>query len=365
MHISKIHLTNFRNFSSLDLPVDQGLVVISGPNGAGKTNFLEGIYFGTSLRRFPESHFSQLVKLGEDFFNVNLEIKNGACERLEVFWQSRPPSSGLLRTSADQQKVTRAKYAGEVPVISFLPQDLVLLTRSPQNRRRFLNEALSAASASYREASAQYERALRQRNSLWATIAMGQAGEADLEIWDEQLAENGSVVSGGREDFLARAQETLPEILAALSPTRGLVELKYLRGGASNRDEFRSMLLSARDEERRVQTTLVGPHRDDFTAEWEGQSVAGFLSRGQIRSLTLALKIFQRQFLEELKGRSPILLLDDVFSEFDETHQRTIGAFLETFPQVFLTSANLEMLRDLIHSRQTFLVEAGEFKPRS
>ena len=359
MFISQINFVNFRNFASLDLKVDQGLIVLVGENGAGKTNFLEGLYFGASLRRFPESLQRQLVFSGASFFRVVLGMYGAEAERLEALWETTT-TGATLKLSLDRETVARSRYTGAAPVISFLPQDLILLTRSPQNRRRHLDEALFTALPAYRAASLFYERALRQRNALWRSIAEGQASEKDLEVWDEQLAEHGAVMTKARKDFLDRANTALPGILSQLAPAPGRVALVYAAAGAADPGELREKILQNRAQERVKLTSIAGPHRDDFLISWDGQNVAGFLSRGQIRALTLALKIFQWQFIEESLSRPPILLLDDVFSEFDPPHQRSISVFLKSFPQAFLTTANPETLSKDLRPNQMFRVASGK-----
>src|SRR3989344_1546543 len=207
MHLSRVSFQNFRNFQNLDLEFDQGFVILAGPNGMGKTNFLEGIYWGAALRKFPDSKLAQLLKDQENFYRVKLEAGEEILE-LVCEQESEKLKFGYKHNG---QKVSRSKYTGHLPVISFLPEDLNLLTHSPNCRRRFLNEAISAVSHEYRYNLSQYEKALKQRNLALET-------KTDLQIWDELLANYGSHITRERSQFTSFINAKLASILANLSP---------------------------------------------------------------------------------------------------------------------------------------------------
>lgn len=333
MHISHVTLQNFRNFPNLDLPADQGFLVFVGGNGAGKTNFLEGVYYGASLRRFPESKFLQLFRKQESFFRVKLDCQNSEPWTQEVFVEAAD-SSYLHRYKINNVESHRNQYQQLLPVISFLPQDLNLLTRSPSNRRRYLNETLSLVSAEYRYNRTQYERALKQRNE---TLQRG----GGLDIWNEKLAEYGSFICLARQSYLAYLNANFQWTVSALSPELAEIEFVYQMSGGKTQEEFlaRQKPLEVKEKEKGV--TLLGPHRDDFQTKLGQEEAVGFVSRGQMRSITLTLKILEKQYLQGKLKKTPIVLLDDVFSEFDEAHQQKLALFLKDLTQVFLTTAHL------------------------
>ncbi len=367
MHIARLLFQNFRNFQSLDLHLDQGFVVLTGPNGAGKTNFLEGIYFGSTLRKFPESKFGQLFLEGRNFLRAKIELENREPVVQEVYAEYRE-TRPIYKLKVNGQETPRSKYAGILPIVSFVPQDLNILTRSPSNRRRFLSETLSLGTRQYRYAQQQYEKSLRQRNELWQKIS-GQGRERiddeklglpEMDIWDEKLAEFGSLICQHRDNLLKYLNASLPAIIASLSPELTEVKFVYRMSGAVNKQEFLEKLRSLRQTERQRGTTLLGPHRDDFATLLQGKDVVGFVSRGQMRSLTLALKFTEKQYLEEQTGESPIMLLDDIFSEFDFEHQKKLTGFLSILKQVFLTTIHLEEVQDFLPKRaQVYAVNQG------
>lgn len=330
--INHLAFQNFRNYQSLDQNFHQGFVVLAGPNGAGKTNFLEGIYFGSTLRRFPESKPGQLFRQGQSFFRIGIQAQEF---QLEAYYENTG-NSFAYKLKFNSQAVRRAKYAGILPAISFLPQDLNLLARSPLGRRRFLNETLSLASAEYRHNLSQYERTLKQYRELLEKIEQGEERSEELKIWQEKLVEYGKEITASREELLEFLNANIQTTLSSLSPELGRVELVYRKG-------------------------QDGPHLDDFNPVLEGKDAVGYVSRGQLRAMTLALKILEKKYLEDNLKTGAIMLLDDVFSEFDRAHQRKLLDFLKTFEQVFVTTAHLEEIKNFLpQDAQVYNIEAGK-----
>lgn len=364
MTIKKVQLENFRNFKALDLPLSQGFVVLSGENGAGKTNFLESVYFAASLRRFPESSLSQLFAEGMDYFHCQLfcEDETGDTENLDVLYEKG--DAGFRSTlKVNGQKGPRQKYTGVLSAVSFLPQDLNLLTRSPAGRRRYLDETLCLVSSEYRHNLSRYEQVLRQRNELLAKIGSGQAAP-ESAVWDEKLAEYGSALTAVRQRFFEFLNVRLPPILRNVSVELEGVNFLYHNSGLSDREQFLAALAGLKKRETAVGSTAMGPHRDDFETQIGGRRAVGYLSRGQLRSITLALKILEKKYIEDETGRPPIFLLDDVFSEFDGAHQQKLIGFLAGLKQVFLTTAHPEEIKVFLPAAaRVFSVKSGTITP--
>ncbi|MDP3741126.1 MAG: DNA replication and repair protein RecF [bacterium] len=359
MYLRGVEFENFRNIRSLDQTFRQGFVVIVGENGSGKTNFLEGLYFGCSLRRFPESKFSQFFRVGENHFRLVIHSYAGEERRQELFC-AKEDNRYKSRIKLNNQSVSRQTYSPITPVISFLPQDLNLLVRSPGDRRWFLDEALSNVFPKYRNAQISYNKALQQRNELWEMIRSRGADMSELGVWDESLAEFGSLISHYRGIFLTYMNEKIGAVLDKLSPELSHIEFIYARSGSDSKEVFLQNLHEVRPKEEALGTTVIGPHRDDFQANLGGTQIVGFISRGQMRGVTLALKIVERNFIEENMGGQPILLLDDVFSELDAKHQQKVVLFFGGLGQVFLTTTHLgEVLGVLPRDTQIFDVNAG------
>lgn len=358
MYIRKVNFQNFRNFETLEISLDTGFVVLAGPNGAGKTNFLEGICWGAGLRRFPGTKLDQLLHDGADFYRIALDFGSKEAEALEL----------VCRTTEEGHKfsykynhlgVSRQRYIGHLPTVTFLPEDLNLLGHSPAGRRRFLDEALSAASADYQHALSQYQQALRQRNNALET-------KSEVEVWDEHLADYGSQITAARRNFLEFINEKITSVLTAFSPTVKGCIVRYHLSGETTRDAFLQVLHQNRPRDERLMTTSVGPHRDDFEMFDNLQPIVGYWSRGEMRAAVLALKILERQHLEKIWTFPPVLLLDDVFSEFDEPHQHALVEFLKSFEQVFFTTAHIREVQSFLPpDAQLYNVKGGIISPLS
>lgn len=346
MSIQRLGFKNFRNLQNLDWSPSQGFVVLSGPNGAGKTNLLEGIYFTANLHHFPDSSVSQLVAVGEDFFSTQIQYHHQETETLSTLLRLSKDTGrwrGWLKT--DNRDVKREQYLGHLTAISFLPQDLNLLTGSPSGRRRYLDETLRAVIPEYRRAHTQYTRVVRQRNQLWQTIASGGAGVGDMDVWDLKLAEHGSYLTERRREFLDTVNRGLADMLTPLSPELNSTRIVYNNSGPTDPQQFLVAIQSLRKRERQVASTLLGPHRDDFQAVIGERGATGFVSRGQLRSIVLALKLLEKQIVEKELTTPPILLLDDVFSELDTDHQKRLVVAIESMDQVFISTSQVDSVK--------------------
>ncbi len=360
MYIGRVGLQNFRNIESLDLNLNQGFIVLFGPNGAGKTNFLEGVYFGTRLGRFPDGILNDLFLGGQDFFGIQIDVQNTDLVHREVFYERRDGKvSATLKMN--NQKISRREYVGGVGVVKFLPEDLSLMTGSPRRRRNFFDDVLSQVSFKYDYALKQYEKIIRQRNELLSKF-QGQRGPLDeLEAWDLGLIEYGSEITSQRKSFLDFVNAKIKPIMKNLSPELSEIGLVYDSSGDSDPGVFAEKLQISRIRERELGVSLTGPHRDDFQAKILERSVAGFVSRGQMRALVLALKFLERDFLVANTQKPPLILLDDVLSEFDSDHQRNLLNFLQDQKQVFLTTAHGNELKNLLPTTsQIFFVDRGQ-----
>ena len=229
-----------------------------------------------------------------------------------------------------------------------------------------MDEVLINSSKQYQYNQIQYEKILMQRNKLLQQISIKEASEQQLDLWDLQLAKFGSLVTTARASLFSYLNERFSEVITKLSPGLKQCRFLYKNSAEAEDQQFLEKLQSIRAKEREAVTTLLGPHRDDFQTLWQDQNLVGFLSRGQLRSITLCLKILEKHFLETVAASKPLLLLDDVFSEFDPAHQVKLGEFMQSFGQVFLTTAHLgEVKKYLPASSQIFQVENGEVVKRT
>jgi len=232
-----------------------------------------------------------------------------------------------------------------LPTALFLPQDLELFTGAPTTRRSFLDRLLCQVSPEYLQVLMQYQKILKQRNALLRKISDGIARRADLAIWDEQLAEAGTVVMLRRLELCEVLQCSLSQELHSLGEQWRDPVIVYERKGqsydfATAKQEFLDLFSQFQERDIVLQSTTIGPHRDDWKILVDDRDIATFASRGQQRTALLALLFLEVSFLELQRGEKPIILLDDVFSELDDHHQQSLLTSFEDY-QVIITTTHL------------------------
>jgi DNA replication and repair protein RecF len=330
MDLEHISITRFRNFGKVDeivLP-HGGLLVAAAPNAAGKTNFLESVAVLLRGRSF-RARTEDCVRWGYDAFSVEGKVVRSSGESYQLAVRYHRPSRKLRIEENGVPASVVTQYA-HYPLVLFLPEDTFLFSRGPGARRNFLNQVL-VAHPHYVSALVQYNRVLTQRNAL-----LKQAAQASsVGSWTELLAEHAEILWRHREGFAAFVHDQLSDMYGRLSgeARRFTVQLVF---GAKRRDNFVAELNGAFSVERRLGFTSLGPHRDDLFIATQERPVKVALSRGQVRTLVIALKVLTCHYLKQVTEEEPLLLLDDALSELDEGRQQ---ALLENLPatQTLLT----------------------------
>ncbi|MBP9850423.1 MAG: DNA replication/repair protein RecF [Candidatus Peribacteraceae bacterium] len=343
MRISALTLEHFRSYDSLVLSFDdKGRQFFCGDNGSGKTNIVEAVSVLSQGRSCLKADLQNLVRFGGIFYKIRAEIvaDDGEASSVESVFQTSP-----RRASAYFIKDIKApllSFIGVLPTIIFLPQDLDLFTGSPSGRRNFLDSLLSQLRPDYAAMRLEYERVLKQRNALLKRIAQGEAKESELDVWDTELATAGSGIVSRRSDALSTIGELLPAELERLAEKRTGIRVVPAFTGSSEQDPKTALLevlQKYRSRDVILQTTTVGPHRDDWSIEDDSRDIAAIASRGQQRSILLALLFVNAALFKTVRRERPVILLDDVLSELDEDHQQALLTHLEDH-QVIITSTH-------------------------
>ncbi len=372
MRVARLVLTDFRSYAAAELLPDRRLTIVAGPNGAGKTNLLEAIHVAIVGRSHRAGADHELVRHGSAFGRIHLDLAGEAGEdgaRLELVLpgedagpeiRKRLLLNGLPRRSSTVSEVARS--------VLFRPEEMLLLVGSPGERRRFLDGIIGQRDRRAARDLAELGRVLAQRNALLRAIRREEAGEEGMGFWDEQLAQVGARVSAARLQVVADLAARIPALHGTVAPAdeqQDAVRLSYLdtlkeawperpapealaAGEVPSADEllpaFRRRIGSARQKELWNGVTLVGPQRDDLRVELGGRDVASHASRGQQRTIILAMKLAERDLLGAEGAPGPVVLLDDVFSELDpERSGRALDLLLER-GQVLVTTADLATL---------------------
>jgi DNA replication and repair protein RecF len=347
MKINKIEVANFRNYQKREWNLGE-VTVIKGDNGTGKSNFMEAVYLLATGKSFRADVEGEMIRYGDTFSSISGVTDRGS---LRIFLSDG--ASGYARKKFEVNGISKrmVDFSGIVKAVLFGPADMELVTGSPSVRRRYLDLVLSQREREYRRCLVSYEKGLRQRNRLLDKIRDGEAGRNQLFFWDKLLIKNGNYLTLKRQEFLD---------FVNLKQREGMFfHLQYDKSVISE-----ERLLQYADEEVAAGSTLVGPHRDDFTIEQitgkptspltplltsgEGnlRDVSKFGSRGQQRMAVLWMKLGERDYLIT-DGELPILLLDDVFSELDQ-HRDQVGMLVreqeEKEGQVIMTTADEHLI---------------------
>jgi DNA replication and repair protein RecF len=365
--VARLWLQDFRCFREADLTLGSGLTVLRGANGQGKTSVLEAVGWVARARSFRRVADAQLVRAGTEQAIVRAEVVTG--ERTQLF-EAEIRAAGRNRIRCNKQAVNRTRELfGLLRVTVFAPDDLELVKGPPAERRAYLDDLLVMLGARYDAARTDYERVLRQRNALLRGGVRDDASRATLEVFDDQLARAGTELVRGRLRLVERAAPLIASAYAELSDDHRTVGARYeaewndepLTGddGAAIDAALRGALQRRRRAEIERGATLVGPHRDELRLAIGNLEARTQGSQGEQRTLALALRLAGHQAVTEVTGTTPVLALDDVFSELDAARA---AALVRNLPagQTLLTTAGV--LPEDVHPEARMTVAAGRIE---
>jgi len=357
VHLARLRLRDFRNYSRLDAAFSPGFHLLLGDNAQGKTNILEAVYLLATLRSFRGVGSSQIVQHGQKgFFTGGTVVGQGEHE-VKMYWSPLERSLSL-----DGRPVRKLMdYLGVLRTVVFCTEDLQLVKGTGRIRRRFLDLLLSQSFPGYLPLLQRYMLALRSRNALLKRTAVD---ESALESFTAELVSSG-------EQLIRMRRELIPKVspLARLAYRRiaGQAEELKIEYLPSVRSDFRVELAQARSRERHMRATLVGPHRDELQLLLNDRSAAQFGSEGQKRTLAIALKMAQAEYLNGIHGTAPVLLIDDVMGELDVKRRSGLLPLLEqarkTGGQVFMTATEQNWPQELGREAHRWMVQAGTLQP--
>ncbi len=315
-----------------------------GPNAAGKTSLLEAIVVlahGASHRTGTDA---ELIRWGEPLARAEGRLGSGAT--VEVAFVREGPSARRKRIRVNGVGRRATALPGVLRVVVFAPEDMLLVVGPPGLRRGALDAIASQRFPAYARDLATYGRALHQRNSLLRAIREEQAGRDELAFWDAAILAAGGALLDARHALLGELGGPLADAHAEIAPGEGRLAATYESSapqlpGERPRDALARRLAETAEKEIWNGTTLVGPHRDDLAFRLDGRDMAGFASRGQQRTVILALKLAELDLLTGHDGSPPLLLLDDVFSELDPFRRGHLVRRIASLPQAFVTTTTL------------------------
>lgn len=334
--ISDIRVQNFRSYQDSTFEFSGGVNIIVGPNASGKTNLLEAILVlchGSSYR----NHDFELVAHNKGW--SRLDGKFDEQVRSVKFIKQEALLSKQFLVGAKEYK--RLPMLRTIPVVVFEPNHLRVLTESPELRRNFVDDILEQTVPTFGNLRRTYKRTLAQRNSLLKQMG----GDDQLFVWSLRLSELGGQIVEQRLQFIRDNSPLLTELYSKLAGKKTPAQLKYQTKLTEN--NYGSSMLSALESHKQTDRergyTTIGPHRDDVQFIMNGYPLAEAASRGETRTLLLALKLLELKSLEEARGVKPVLLLDDVFSELDGRRRRALTEYLQDH-QTFITTTDADIV---------------------
>ena len=338
MLITNLNLTNYRSYSTLDLTLNPGVSIFVGKNGEGKTNIAEAVLYLTFLSSHRATGNTPLIKLGNQSAYIRAKVKYP--ER-EILVELEINIDKANRAKVNQNQVRSQKEIfGIVQAIYFSPEDLDIVRGDPGERRRFIDQLLTLRSPRIAGVISDYERAVKQRNSLLKTRASSDA----LNPWDKQVAELGGEIITLRMLALNELKPIFNQVYKDISDTKpaeiiykSSIDNPSLSQG-ENSEKIMERLVNNRGAELDRGLTLTGPHRDDLLLILGDHAVKGYASHGESWSIALSLKLATYNLLKS-DGLSPILILDDVFSELDEERRERLAEIAKSAEQTIITVA--------------------------
>lgn len=327
MYIEKVRLSGYRNYDDASVTFAPELNIIRGANAVGKTNLIESVYFA-GLGKSPRlSQDKDLIMWGKDHSYIAIDVvKKYRKHTLEFHLDAK----GKKRIAIDKIPLLKmSELIGFINIVYFSPDEIRLIKESPQERRRFMDISLTQQKKTYLYALSKYNKILLQRNKLLKTMRDISALKSTLPVWDVQLAKEGAIVTAERYSFVEKLKKIAARKHSILTLGKETLEMEYETGIKNTTlkemsEELLNAYTAAYDKDIMLQHTSVGPHRDDLKLVVDGIDIRKFGSQGQQRTTALSLKLAEIEGFFNETGENPILLLDDVLSELDETRQRQL-----------------------------------------
>jgi DNA replication and repair protein RecF len=336
--LTDIRLQNFRSYEDDSFELSPGVNVIVGPNASGKTNLLEGVLFLAHSSSYRAKDM-ELIRFEAPWARLDAHTQTGSrIAKLDN-------QTGIIKKTfeIDGQPYQRLSLHKTIPVVLFEPNHLLLLVGSPDMRRNFLDELIEQIVPGFASTRQHYRRALSQRNSL---LKKGlRVAAPQVFVWNLRLSELGGKIANDRMKLLDKINTSATGIYQGLSGTKATVQLDYK--SSCNIQQYESSLLKKLEDNLErdclVGYTTSGPHRDDVVVSLNNRAAEDTASRGETRTIVLMLKIVEAQVLEESRGTSPLLLLDDVFSELDGARRHALTAYVQSY-QTFITTTDADLV---------------------
>ncbi len=352
MRLQEIKLVNFRKHSDLTFRPSDGINLLYGQNGSGKTNILEAVHYCALAKGLTKSLDRECVKFATDYFLLQSRFIDERDIEIAVKVSYAKTSEKKIIINGEELKKFSG-LIGRIPCITFSPMELGVVNGAPQERRRFMDNALSQTNKRYLEDLLQYRRVLQQRNTLLAE-AVGDTFKSDsFGVWTERLSQLAGSIVSARLAFL----ESLSGYFEPLYGELGLGEepgfdyrASFGKIGRERKEDVISAMIMERfneigSQELHRKQTLLGPHRDDIVFKLNDMDIKKYASQGQLRTFLITMKLALQRFVRDMTGEKPLFLLDDLFSELDNKRVESVFAMLGAAGQSIITATEMRKLQ--------------------
>ena len=339
--VTSIRVQNIRVHADYTLDLSPDVSVVTGANGSGKTSLIEALYVALQGVSFKGGD-ADILRQDAPWYRIDVQFDDISSNRTVKFDPTR--QTGRKQFIVDEKTHYRLGVKYKYPVVLFEPDDLRLLGGSPTRRRQFIDRFISQLDPHYALAVRRYERALRQRNTL-----LKQPGTTNdsLFAWDVSLSDYGAYIINQRQEFIARLNDRLNETYNAIAHTGDNVGVRYSHQyGGSLQQKLLADLHAHSERDKIVGFTTTGPHRHDVLFDFNDSPALAVASRGEVRSVVLALKFLEIDIIQSITGKAPVVLLDDVFSELDSNRQNYLISATSQNQMVITTATGGHAITD-------------------
>jgi DNA replication and repair protein RecF len=366
MYLARLKISNFKNHTEAKLELNEKINCFVGDNGTGKTNILDSIYYLSFTKSYFNSVDSQNIRHGQDFFALHGYYKTGNHAEDQVTCIQQRGKKKQFRFNKDDYD-RFSDHIGKIPLVMISPYDRDLINEGSEVRRKYLDGVLSQFDKHYLSDLLEYNKALRQRNTLLKQFAEQRYfDELSLQIWDEKMLLPGQSLFDKRRQFLEEFHPFFEKYYRCLSQDGEKVKIIYKSHLLEN--SFPDLLKASLQRDLALRYSSAGIHKDDLQLLMNGYPIKKFGSQGQQKSFVIAIKLAQFEYMRQKKGFKPILLFDDIFDKLDEKRVAQIVDLVsrENFGQVFITDTQPSRISAIFEkiniSHKIFLVEHGTVK---
>lgn len=363
MKILSLNIENFRSYERVNLELGGGITLLSGKNAQGKTNLVESFVFASTTKSPRTSDASELILNGKDACRVDICLERAYGKVNVGFMLSRKGEKRFFINGNEVKKLS--EVFGNLVVVYFCPQDLRIVSDSPQERRDFMDTDLSQLSGSYYNLLSRYNKVLMQRNKLLKFEKDRVTLLGEIDVFNEQLASLAALIIKTRKNFIEKLKNPARDAMRYISGEKDELKIEYVGARGATAEEIKAELLRSLKQnlERDLELgyTTIGPHRDDILFTLNGKDARAFSSQGQQRSIVLALKFAEMEIFSEQLGEPPVLILDDVFSELDSGRQKKLYEHMQKY-QCLLTGTLFRFKPSGEYKR--LVIENGKIKER-